>query len=61
MSKEAYESKLQVFESMSAEDIKSPNMPVDVSAQEAENLNHWCQPDKPVLTAAGRIARLDII
>lgn len=33
--------------------VKSPNIPVDKYLQEAANLYHWCQPDKPQLLGAG--------
>jgi hypothetical protein len=34
-------------------DVSSPNLPVAVALQEAEDLAVWCQPDKSSLEAAG--------
>ncbi len=52
-SKEDYPAKINSIEAVSNDDMKSPNMPVDVFLQEAENMYHWCQSDKDKLIGAG--------
>ncbi|WP_128755274.1 hypothetical protein [Aquimarina sediminis] len=49
MSKENYESKLAVLENIPADEVKTPNMPVDSALQEAENLYIWANKDKDTL------------
>ena len=41
------------IDAISADQVKSPGLPVDVFLQEAENTVQWCQQDKDKLTAAG--------
>jgi hypothetical protein len=48
-----YLAKLDIIKAIPDQDTKSPNMPVDVFLQEAENLYQWCQDDKEQLTNAG--------
>ncbi len=48
-----YQAKLETITAIEAEETKSPNMPIDVYLQEAENLYHWCQDDEALLTGAG--------
>lgn len=50
---EAYEAKIEEIQAIPKDEIKTPNMPVDTSLQEAENLEHWCQADRAALEAAG--------
>lgn len=49
MSKEDYEAKLPTLESIPDDDVISPNIPVAVALQEAEDLLEWCKEDKDVL------------
>lgn len=52
--REDYETKLTVVKAIDDDQIKTPNaIPVDVYVQEAENLYHWCQEDKELLTGVG--------
>ena len=53
MSKENFDSKKAILEAMDNDQIKSPNMPVDVALQEAEDLYVWCQDDKDMLKKTG--------
>ena len=53
MSKEDYESKIETIKAIPEDQMKSPNMPVDVYLQEAENQFTWAQEDKDELTGAG--------
>ncbi len=53
MSKENYDAKLNVLESLSQELVKAPSQPVDVTVQEAENLFIWAQEDKKILLSKG--------
>ncbi len=48
-----YQAKLNVITVIPSEETKSPNMPVDVYLQEAENVYHWSQDDQAQLTGAG--------
>ncbi|MGD9900270.1 MAG: hypothetical protein AB7T22_14195 [Calditrichaceae bacterium] len=48
-----YQAKIIEIEALPDEQTKSPNMPVDVFLQEAENLSVWCQQDKDLLIKAG--------
>lgn len=52
-SKEDYQTKISSIEAVSNDDMKSPNMPVELFLQEAENMYHWCQPDKEKLIGVG--------
>ncbi|MEW7290636.1 hypothetical protein [Aquimarina sp. 2304DJ70-9] len=49
MSKENFESKLAVLNTMAINEVKTPNMPVDNALQEAENLFIWASDDKKAL------------
>ena len=52
--KEDYEAKFGIITAIPDDQIRTPdNIPVDVYVQEAENLYHWCQDDREVLTAKG--------
>lgn len=52
--KEDYETKLAEITAIADDQIKTPsNIPVDVYAQEADNLYKWCQRDQAALTANG--------
>ncbi|WP_108807864.1 hypothetical protein [Aquimarina spinulae] len=53
MSKENYDVKLAVLETLPQEEIKAPTLPVDVFIQEAENLYVWTEEDKEILLAKG--------
>ena len=53
MSKEEFELKKEILESISAGDVKNPNMPIDVALQEAEDLLVWCVSDEDKLTKGG--------
>ncbi len=46
---EDYNEKLTAIQAIPDDEIRTPNIPVDVFLQEAENLNHWCQEDKTEL------------
>ena len=48
-----YQAKLDTITGIVPEQTRSPNMPVDVYLQESENLHHWSQDDKALLTGAG--------
>lgn len=48
-----YNELLPVITAIKPADVKTPNMPVDVFVQEAENLYHWCKDDQQSLTRAG--------
>ncbi|MFH1213199.1 MAG: hypothetical protein V1681_03870, partial [Candidatus Neomarinimicrobiota bacterium] len=52
-SAEDYQAKLTEIGAIAANQVKSPNMPVDAFLQEAENTYHWVQDDKVKLVAAG--------
>lgn len=53
MSAQDYTTKLPVFEAMTDDEVKIPNMPIDRFNQRGENLYHWCQDDQDKLTANG--------
>lgn len=53
MSKQSYKAKLPVLKAIPKEEVKRPNMPVDVFIQEAYNLHEWVQQDKKILTGVG--------
>ena len=57
-STEDYTSCLADIQAIKSETIQVPNMPIDVFVQEAENLYHWCLPDRVALTGAGLAAEL---
>ena len=48
-----YNELLPILVAMSPADILSPNIPIDVFVQEAENLYHWCPDDKDALIRVG--------
>ncbi len=48
-----FNTKIDVISAVTAEREKKPTMPVDVYAQETENLHHWARIDRKTLTAAG--------
>lgn len=50
---EDYLAKIAIIEAIADDQMKSPNIPVDVYLQEAENLYQWCLQDKEMLIAAG--------
>jgi len=52
-SAEDYAAKLAAIEAIPDDQLKSPNMPVDVFLQEVENTVKWVQDDKDKLIAAG--------
>lgn len=53
MSKDQFDLKLEAIEALTKEETVEPTMPVAVALQEAEDLYHWCQPDKEGLIKAG--------
>ena len=50
---EDYAAKIAAIEAIPDDQLKSPNMPVDVFLQEVENTVKWVQDDKDKLVAAG--------
>ena len=48
-----YNELLPVLKNMKPADVLTPNIPIDVFVQEAENLYHWCLDDQQALTKAG--------
>lgn len=48
-----YNELLPVIQAISPESVVTPNMPVDVYVQEAENLYHWSSDDQVALSNAG--------
>jgi len=48
-----YNELLPVFADMNSADVLTPNIPIDVFVQEAENLYHWCLDDQNALTRVG--------
>ncbi|SMO35315.1 hypothetical protein SAMN06265379_101212 [Saccharicrinis carchari] len=48
-----YALKLPLAMQLKPDEIKTPYIPVGVYLQEAEDLYHWCQPDREKLLAAG--------
>lgn len=53
-----YEQLLPEIRGIASADVLSPNMPIDVFVQEAENLSEWCKADKSLLTQKGLSADL---
>ena len=48
-----YQAKIAEIEAIPAEQVRSPNMPVDVFLQEIENTHKWIQEDKVKMVSAG--------
>ncbi|WP_319482928.1 hypothetical protein [uncultured Draconibacterium sp.] len=48
-----YNAKLAEIEAIPNEEVKDPNMPVDIALQEAENLYHWSSDDVEALKVVG--------
>ena len=48
-----YNELLPVLRNMKPSDVLTPNIPIDVFVQEAENLYHWCLDDQDALTKVG--------
>jgi hypothetical protein len=48
-----YLAELDVIKAVPDDETKSPNIPIDVYLQEAENMFHWSRNDKDKLTGAG--------
>jgi len=48
-----YNELLPVISAISPADVLTPNIPIDVFVQEAENLFHWCSDDEGELTRVG--------
>jgi hypothetical protein len=48
-----YNNLLPVITAIPSAEVLTPNMPIDVFVQEAENLYHWCIDDQPALTRIG--------
>lgn len=48
-----YNELLPVIAAIKPNEVLTPNMPIDVFVQEAENLFHWCLDDLTPLTAVG--------
>ena len=48
-----YNELLPVLKNMKPADVLTPNIPIDVFVQEAENLYHWCLDDQQALTKVG--------
>lgn len=53
MSLENFNLKKEAIEALTTEETESPNMPVAIAVQEAEDLYAWAQDDKVVLEKAG--------
>ena len=53
MSKENFETKLPVLETLPADQVRTPDLPVDVYLQEAENLSVIAIEDQEALSGAG--------
>ncbi|MCF8715206.1 hypothetical protein JM658_10250 [Joostella atrarenae] len=53
MSKENYDTKLALLQAIPQEAVKTPNMPVDIFLQEAEDLYVWLQKDSKELKSVG--------
>lgn len=51
--KQDYDACYNAFMAIPDEEVKAPEMPVDVAVQENENLYYWCLDDKTELLAAG--------
>ncbi len=50
MSKENFDQKVAVLNTIASNEVKLPNMPIDAMLQEAENLFIWASEDKMTLT-----------
>ncbi len=48
-----YQAKIADIEAITNEEMKSPNVPVAVFVQEAEDLHKWCADDRETLSGAG--------
>lgn len=48
-----YNELLPVISAINPADVLTPNIPIDVFVQEAENLYHWCKDDQQALTKVG--------
>jgi hypothetical protein len=48
-----YNDLLPVIMVLTPSDVLTPNIPIDVFVQEAENLYHWCKDDQQALTKVG--------
>lgn len=48
-----YNELLPLITAIKPADVLTPNMPIDVFVQEAENLYHWCKDDQQALTQTG--------
>jgi hypothetical protein len=48
-----YNELLPVFEAMKPAEVLTPNIPINVFVQEAEDLYHWCLGDRDELTRVG--------
>ena len=48
-----YNELLPVISAINPADVLTPNIPIDVFVQEAENLFHWCSDDEGELTRVG--------
>ncbi len=53
MSQDDFKTKVEEIQAIPDEQTKSPNVPVDIYLQEAENCTQWVQVDKEMLTNAG--------
>ena len=53
MSKENYDSKLATLDALTTQELPSPNIPIDVALQEAENLYIWALADQVKLESVG--------
>lgn len=52
-STEDYNACLADIQAIKPEEVSTPNLPIDVFVQEAENLYHWCLTDRVPLGGAG--------
>jgi hypothetical protein len=48
-----YSELLPVIKAVKPNEVLTPNMPIDVFVQEAENVYHWCLDDEQALTPVG--------
>lgn len=53
MSLEALNTIRPILDAIPEEDVKSPNLPVDVSIQESNDVLHWCRKDKSAFLKIG--------
>jgi hypothetical protein len=53
MSQQNYQEKLAEIQAIDPKLAVTPNIPIAIALQEAENLYQWCQDDKAALTARG--------